>query len=185
MGTLPRRIKARQPAPVKIIGIVSHRLRVAGLAMGSFSYTKETHRSEDRPLQLSVQEKDSVNIPQWLGIAAIVAGVLMLVVPARSRKGPGAEDRARRLSAGPTARDVARRDATRRPPHQPSRRKSRAGAHPPKAAGPPTRWTRCDRRRLSPTNPPSRARPSRSASCQGRDACRDPRSPPGERPNSS
>jgi multidrug transporter EmrE-like cation transporter len=70
-------------APVKIIGIVLIVLGVAGLAMGSFSYTKETHEAKIGPLQLSVQEKDSVNIPQWLGIAAIVAGVLVLVVPGK------------------------------------------------------------------------------------------------------
>ena len=70
-------------APVKIIGIVLIVLGAAGLAAGSFSYTKETHEAKIGPLQLSVQEKDSVNIPQWLGIAAIVAGVLMLVVPGK------------------------------------------------------------------------------------------------------
>ena len=69
--------------PVKVIGIILIVLGVAGLAAGGFTYTKETHEAKIGPLQLSVQEKDSVNIPQWLGIAAIVAGVLMLVVPGK------------------------------------------------------------------------------------------------------
>lgn len=67
-------------APMKIVGIV---LIVAGalaLAYGGFSYTKETHKAEIGPLKLSVAEKERVNIPQWGGIAAIVAGVVMLVV---------------------------------------------------------------------------------------------------------
>jgi multidrug transporter EmrE-like cation transporter len=66
--------------PVKIIGIV---LIVAGalaLAYGGFSFTKETHKAEIGPLKLAVQEKERVNVPQWAGIAAIVAGVVMLVV---------------------------------------------------------------------------------------------------------
>ncbi len=66
--------------PMKIVGIV---LIVAGalaLAYGGFSYTKETHKAEIGPLKLSVAEKERVNIPQWGGIAAIVAGVVMLVV---------------------------------------------------------------------------------------------------------
>jgi multidrug transporter EmrE-like cation transporter len=67
--------------PAKIVGIILIVLGVAGLAMGSFSYTKETHEAKVGPLQLSVQEKDSVNVPQWLGIAAIALGVVLLVVP--------------------------------------------------------------------------------------------------------
>ena len=67
-------------APMKIVGIV---LIVAGalaLGYGGFSYTKETHKAEIGPLKLAVQEKEQVNVPQWAGIAAIVAGAVMLVV---------------------------------------------------------------------------------------------------------
>jgi multidrug transporter EmrE-like cation transporter len=67
-------------SPIRMAGIV---LIVAGalaLAYGGFSFTKETHKAEIGPLKLSVQEKEQVNVPQWAGIAAIVAGVVMLVV---------------------------------------------------------------------------------------------------------
>jgi multidrug transporter EmrE-like cation transporter len=67
-------------SPIRIAAIV---LIVAGalaLAYGGFSFTKETHKAEIGPLKLSVQEKEQVNVPQWAGIAAIVAGVVMLVV---------------------------------------------------------------------------------------------------------
>ena len=66
--------------PMKMFGIV---LIVAGalaLAYGGFSFTKETHKAEIGPLKLSVKEKESVNVPQWAGIASILAGVVMLVV---------------------------------------------------------------------------------------------------------
>ncbi len=66
--------------PVRIVGIV---LLVAGalaLAYGGFSFTKETHKAEIGPLSLSVKEKENVNVPQWAGIAAIVAGAAMLLV---------------------------------------------------------------------------------------------------------
>ncbi len=69
--------------PMKIVGVV---LIVAGglaLAYGGFSYTKETHKAEIGPLKLSVQEKDQVNIPQWAGLGAIVAGVVLLVLPSK------------------------------------------------------------------------------------------------------
>jgi len=67
--------------PVKIVGIILIVLGAAGLAMGSFSYTKETHEAKIGPLQLSVQEKETVNVPLWGGIGAIVLGVILLVAP--------------------------------------------------------------------------------------------------------
>ena len=56
---------------------------VLGLAFGGFSYTKETHETQLGPIELSVEEKDTVNIPVWLGAGAIIAGVLLLVVRRR------------------------------------------------------------------------------------------------------
>ena len=70
---------------MKIVGIV---LIVAGglaLAYGGFSFTKETHKAEVGPLKLSVQEKERVNVPQWLGLGAIVAGVVLLVLPSKKK----------------------------------------------------------------------------------------------------
>ena len=52
-----------------------------GLAYGGFSYTKETHETKIGPLELAVKDKERVNIPKWAGVAAVVAGGLMLVVP--------------------------------------------------------------------------------------------------------
>ena len=72
--------KENTMAPMKIAAIA---LIVAGalaLAYGGFSFTKETHKAEIGPLKLSVKEQEQVNIPQWAGIAAIVAGVAMLFV---------------------------------------------------------------------------------------------------------
>jgi hypothetical protein len=50
-----------------------------GLAYGSFSYTKETHEAKLGPIELSVKDKETVNIPVWAGVGAIaVGGVLLL-----------------------------------------------------------------------------------------------------------
>jgi drug/metabolite transporter (DMT)-like permease len=65
--------------PQKIIAILLIVGGAAALAYGGFSYTKETHKAEIGPLKFSVQEKEQVNVPQWLGIGAIVAGVVLLV----------------------------------------------------------------------------------------------------------
>ena len=67
-------------SPLKIVAIVLIVGGVAALATGGFSYTKETHKAEIGPLKLSVQEKESVNVPLWAGIGAIATGVVLLVV---------------------------------------------------------------------------------------------------------
>jgi len=56
-----------------------------GLAYGSFSFTRETHEAQLGPLSLSVQEKETVNVPVWAGIGAIVAGAALLLLGGKSR----------------------------------------------------------------------------------------------------
>lgn len=56
---------------------------VLGLVLGGFTYTKDTHQAQVGPIELSVQEKETVNIPVWLGAAAIAAGALLLLVRVR------------------------------------------------------------------------------------------------------
>ena len=46
---------------------------------GNFSYTKDTHDLKLGPIELSVTEKKTVNIPIWMGVGAIVVGGLLLV----------------------------------------------------------------------------------------------------------
>jgi TRAP-type C4-dicarboxylate transport system permease small subunit len=69
---------------IKIAGIVLILAGVLGLAYGSFTYTKETHETKIGPLELSVKDKEKVNIPVWAGVAAVVAGGAMLLVPRKS-----------------------------------------------------------------------------------------------------
>jgi TRAP-type C4-dicarboxylate transport system permease small subunit len=53
------------------------------LLYGGFTYTKDTTAVKLGALELSVKEKESVNIPMWAGVAAIVAGGLLLGVGAK------------------------------------------------------------------------------------------------------
>jgi drug/metabolite transporter (DMT)-like permease len=71
--------------PVRIIAIVLIVLGAAGLAMGGFSFTKETHQAKIGPIELSVQEKENVSIPTWAGLTAIGLGVILLVFPGRKK----------------------------------------------------------------------------------------------------
>lgn len=45
-----------------------------GLAYGSFTYTKDTHTTKVGPIELSVKDKETVNVPVWAGVASIVVG---------------------------------------------------------------------------------------------------------------
>jgi hypothetical protein len=67
----------------QIIAIILIAAGVLGLVYGSFSYTKETHEAKIGPLQFSIKEKETVNVPMWVGIAAIGAGVIVLLVGGR------------------------------------------------------------------------------------------------------
>jgi hypothetical protein len=63
----------------RIIAIVLIVAGVLGLAYGKFSYTKETHEAKVGPLELSVKDKETVNVPVWAGIGSIVVGVGLLL----------------------------------------------------------------------------------------------------------
>jgi drug/metabolite transporter (DMT)-like permease len=67
-------------SPVRIIGIVLIVAGVLALAYGGFSYTKDTQKAEIGPFKLSVQEREEVNIPQWLGVGALAAGIVLVVM---------------------------------------------------------------------------------------------------------
>jgi multidrug transporter EmrE-like cation transporter len=65
--------------PIKMAAIVLIVAGALGLAYGSFSYTKETHEAKLGPIQLSVKERETVNIPVWAGVGAIVIGGALLL----------------------------------------------------------------------------------------------------------
>ena len=68
---------------MKIIAIVLIVAGVLGLGYGSFSYTKQTHDIKMGPIELSVQEKETVNVPVWAGVGAIAIGAALLLLGGR------------------------------------------------------------------------------------------------------
>ena len=64
---------------IKILGVVLIVAGVLGLVYGNFSYTKETHEAKVGPIELSLQEKQNVNIPVWAGVGSIAVGGLLLL----------------------------------------------------------------------------------------------------------
>lgn len=64
----------------RIAAIVLIIAGVLGLAYGSFTYTKANHKTSLGPFSFSIKEKETVNVPVWAGVGAIVAGAALLVV---------------------------------------------------------------------------------------------------------
>ena len=64
----------------KTLAIVLIVAGVLGLAYGSFTYTKDTHSTKLGPIELSVKDKETVNIPVWAGVGAILIGGILLLV---------------------------------------------------------------------------------------------------------
>ena len=63
----------------KIIAIVLIVAGALGLVYQQFSFTKETHQAKIGPLELSVKEKETVNVPLWASLGAIGIGMVLLV----------------------------------------------------------------------------------------------------------
>jgi len=64
----------------KIVGLLLIVAGTLGLIYGGFSYTKDRHDVKLGPLQFSVAEKETVNVPVWAGAGAIAAGVILLLI---------------------------------------------------------------------------------------------------------
>ena len=63
---------------IKMLAIALILAGALGLAYGGFTYTKDTHQTKLGPIELTVKDTQTVNIPVWFGVGAIVAGVFLL-----------------------------------------------------------------------------------------------------------
>jgi len=72
-------------AMTRIVGILLIVAGILGLLFTSFSYTKDSHEAKLGPLELSVKEKQTVNVPTWASVAALVVGGVLLVAGGRKR----------------------------------------------------------------------------------------------------
>lgn len=64
--------------PIRLVGVVLIIAGALGLAYGGFTYTKSTREAQIGPLELSVKNKQTVSIPMWAGVGAIVLGGVLL-----------------------------------------------------------------------------------------------------------
>jgi hypothetical protein len=59
---------------IKIAALALIVAGILGLVYGSFSYTRETHDVKLGPIDLTVKKEQTVNIPVWAGVGAILLG---------------------------------------------------------------------------------------------------------------
>jgi hypothetical protein len=63
----------------KMLGLVLLVAGMLGLIYGGFTYTRDTHTAKLGPVELTVKEKDTVNIPIWAGVCAMLAGGALVI----------------------------------------------------------------------------------------------------------
>ena len=62
---------------VRIVAILLIVAGILALVYGKFSFTS-THDTKVGPIAMKVHEKQTVNVPVWAGVGAIVIGGLLL-----------------------------------------------------------------------------------------------------------
>jgi len=70
---------------LKIIATVLIVAGIVTLLYGKFSYTKETHDIKLGQLEMSIAEKQTVNVPVWAGVGALVGGGVLLLYASKKR----------------------------------------------------------------------------------------------------
>jgi uncharacterized membrane protein YidH (DUF202 family) len=86
---LARRVHLRrlEGTFMKLIGIVLIVFGVLGLALGGFSYTTRERVVDLGPLKVDADKEHSLPIAPIAGVAAVIAGVALVVVGGKSRIG--------------------------------------------------------------------------------------------------
>ena len=67
----------------KLIGIILIVAGCLGLAYGGFTYTKQTSAVKLGPIELKVQEKETISVPLIVSAGVIAIGVFLLVAVGR------------------------------------------------------------------------------------------------------
>ena len=65
---------------LRITGMLMLLLGLAAFLTGGFSVAKDTTQAQQVPLELALMEQESVQIPQWMSLGAMVLGGMVLVV---------------------------------------------------------------------------------------------------------
>ena len=64
----------------KMVGLALIIAGVLGIAYGGFSYTKDTTALKLGAIELTIKERETINVPLWAGIGAIALGAALFVM---------------------------------------------------------------------------------------------------------
>ena len=64
---------------IRLTAIVLIVASVLALLYGGFSYTQDTQKAKIGPIELTVKENQTVNIPVWAGVAGLAIGGALLL----------------------------------------------------------------------------------------------------------
>ena len=62
----------------KLVGVVLLAIGIVALAYRGFSYTKTTREAKLGPFEVTLNERERVEIPTWLGAGLAIAGGALL-----------------------------------------------------------------------------------------------------------
>ena len=65
---------------LKAVAVLLIAAGIVALAYGGITYTKTTHDAKIGPVELSIKDKETVHVPVWAGVGAIVVGGALLLV---------------------------------------------------------------------------------------------------------
>lgn len=65
-------------SPLRILALALIVGGILGLVYGSFTYLAGTHDVDLGLFEVSVDDRDTVNVPVWAGVGAIAAGAALL-----------------------------------------------------------------------------------------------------------
>jgi hypothetical protein len=68
-------------SPRKILGILLLTAGTLALIYRGFTYTSDKHTAHLGSIDFQIKEKKRLELPVWSGVAAIIAGAALLILP--------------------------------------------------------------------------------------------------------
>jgi TRAP-type C4-dicarboxylate transport system permease small subunit len=68
---------------LKVVALALIAAGILGLIYGGFTYTKNSREAKIGPLEMTMNQKQTVNVPIWAAVGAIVVGAGLLLAGSR------------------------------------------------------------------------------------------------------
>jgi hypothetical protein len=72
-------------APVRLVGTILVAIGIVALVWGGISWTREKTVVDLGPIEATTETRETIPLPPVVGGIALVAGIVLLVAPARRR----------------------------------------------------------------------------------------------------